>query len=531
MTDRILEGELIPISLVAHEVFCPRRAWLEAAGETVESLAIAVGTAHHRRVDDPRSSDAATIRALEVRDPDLGVVGRCDAVRREPDGALTIVEHKATPVRKKPRVTEPMRIQLALQGLALQAQGQAVAGYEVRFTSHNVTRVVDICADDQVAAIAAISATRETVTSSRAPEPLEDDPRCLGCSHAGVCLPDERALRKISRKIVVSDPDSEVLHLASPGSRAFLRQGRIVVSRRDEEPASVPIERVQAIIVHGNTDLSAALLREAFWQAIPVVWCSGTGRVMGWASSARSPNGHQRVRQHEMAAHGRLDIAKEFVYAKICNQATLLRRNGSVPAMVHGMRTLQKSVMTTDSLEALLGVEGEAASVYFAGFASMLKVPWVTFHRRLGRGATDPVNVALNIAYGVLLAECIRAIAACGLDPHAGFLHSPSRNKPALALDLCEEFRPTVADSAVLRALNNGELSGKDFTQVLGTTRIRDGGRRAVVAAMQRRLGAHFNHPTFGYDVTWRRAIEVQARMILGVIDGTQPHYKGVRVR
>ena len=141
------------------------------------------------------------------------------------------------------------------------------------------------------------------------------------------------------------------------------------------------------------------------------------------------------------------------------------------------------------------------------------------------------MNATLNYVYGMLLADMIRAVVACGLDPHAGFLHSSNRNKPALALDLCEEFRAPIADSVVVGAFNNGELSSGDFTAALGPTRLRERGRRALIAAYERRAQTRFRHPIFGYSVTWRRAMEVQARMLLGVIDGTQREYIGIRIR
>ncbi|MDT1903515.1 CRISPR-associated endonuclease Cas1, partial [Acinetobacter baumannii] len=101
----------------------------------------------------------------------------------------------------------------------------------------------------------------------------------------------------------------------------------------------------------------------------------------------------------------------------------------------------------------------------------------------------------------------------------AGVLHSSGRNKPALALDLMEEFRPPVVDSAILAAFNNGELGRLSFTHVLDGARLTQTGRRKVIAAVERRLGTEFKHPVFGYRVTWRRAIAVQARMFLGVLD------------
>ncbi len=153
------------------------------------------------------------------------------------------------------------------------------------------------------------------------------------------------------------------------------------------------------------------------------------------------------------------------------------------------------------------------------------------FHARTRRPARDPVNAALNFCYGLLLADVIRAVVACGLDPHAGFLHSSERNKPALALDLCEEFRAPVADSVVIHSFNNGEIKSRDFSDAAGSTRLRDEGRAALIKAYERRVMTQFRHPIFGYSVTWRRAMEIQARLVLGVIDGTQTSYKGIWTR
>ena len=181
-------------------------------------------------------------------------------------------------------------------------------------------------------------------------------------------------------------------------------------------------------------------------------------------------------------------------------------------------------------------MEGEAASLYFGAFSTMLEGRAARFaasqwNGRCRRPAPDPVNAALDYTYAILLGECVRALVACGLDPHAGFLHSSSRNKPALALDLMEEFRAPVADSVVVRALRNGEMDEADFTSVMGACRMTDRGRKQLIAGFERRIETSFRHPVFDYDVTWRRAIEVQARLILGAIDGTQRDYKGVTVR
>jgi CRISPR-associated protein Cas1 len=524
-------GVEIPISLVAHFVFCPRRAWLESVGEKVESVAIEAGSIAHRSIDEAKSGTGARQRSVQVRASTLGVVGTCDEIEVQPDGSIVVTEYKSTPIKRRADVSEAMVMQLTLQGLALESAGYRVTGHRVWFTNHRVAVDVPVGEDERVAAAGAVAGARGVIESATAPPALEDDARCLRCSHVAICLPDERLQQPVLRPIQVADPDTRVLHLATQGSRASLRRGRVVVAGRDGEMAEVPLGRVAALVVHGNCDVSAALLRELLWRDLPVVWCSSRGRVVGWASSAAAPNGVARVRQQALSAAGRLDIGRAIIAAKIGNQATLLRRNGEAGDVVSAMRHTARKAAEAPSLQVLLGLEGAGAAAYFSSFESMLKQPWARFDARRGRGATDAVNVALNIAYGLLVSECIRALVSCGLDPHAGFVHSPIRNKPALALDLCEEFRPTVADSAVVRAINNGELREADFTSVMRNWRIQDRGRRAVVSAMEHRLDQSITHPIFGYKATWRRVIEVQARQILGVVDGTQESYRPVVVR
>lgn len=500
------------------------------------SLAIESGVAAHQRVDrrlDPRATQRRSVPVLHVG---LGVAGLCDVVSGE-QGALRVVEYKSAPVRRRPTTTPAQVIQLALQGLCLESMGELVSGYAVYFTNHR--KMVDVCitADDRAAAAQLVVQTRTLVSSGEAPEPLVDDPRCSRCSHAGICLPDERT-EALVRRVRPGLPDGEILHLTVPGSRASLRSGRVEVVRGEEDVGSVPLERVSGVVVQGNVDLSGALVRELLWRAAPIVWCSGTGRVVGHARTAKTPNGLPRVLQHVASHHGDLALAGEFVAPKIANQAVQLRRSSRTrhETAIRRLRHLAHECSAVDSVQHLLGVEGEAAGIYFGAFPTMLADGVSPFFRdswpgRVGRGATDPLNVSLNLAYGLLLAEVIRGIHACGLDPHAGFVHSSGRNKPALALDLMEQFRPVVADSAVLNAINNGELAPHMFSTVLGSSRLRDDGRRALTSAMERRLAQQITHPVFRYRVTWRRVIEVQARMVLGLLDGSQPRYVGVRTR
>ncbi|MDO5066001.1 MAG: CRISPR-associated endonuclease Cas1 [Propionibacteriaceae bacterium] len=524
---------MLPISLVTNTAFCPRRTWLEATGEVVASFNMEAGQAAHSRVDSGVSTGPQR-RSVQVEDLEWGVYGKCDVVDVE-DGTVEVVEYKATPGKREPSVSEANRVQLALQRRGLEAQGHVVSSQRVYFTNHR--RSVPVEVDDALLAEAhrLVELTREIVEGDTAPEPLLEDPRCRFCSHAGVCLPEERRGGPVKR-VLVSDPHGEVLHLTVPGARASLRRGRVIVQRGDEDITDLPIERVAGIVVHGNVDLSTALVREALYRGISIVWCSGRGRVIGFGRSASSPNGGGRAVQLHTSVTGDMELANELIASKISNQATMLRRNAKQDCaeQVQELRTLASRASSAGTVEELLGQEGRAARVYFQNFPVMLSsAQWVrdSWPGRHGRGATDPLNAALNYSYGLLLSEVVRAIHVCGLDPHLGFVHSSTRNKPALALDLMEQFRPLLADSAVVSAINNGELTLDDFCRGLEDHRLTDAGRRAVTVAFERRVCQEFRHPVFDYKVSWRRAIEVQARMLLGYLDGSQERYVGVRTR
>lgn len=526
------EGE-VTISLVAHYQFCPRRAWLEAMGEKTDSAQVQIGTLDHAIVDDPKTARKDEVRSLDVWHRSWGVHGRLDAARWTDEGWV-VREFKATPVRLRAEVTEPTRVQLALQSACLRDMGQPVAGAEVFFTTHHRTVPVDLNDQDFEIAREAVEQTRRAVGGDQAPEPLEDSPKCMRCSHAGVCLPDERKLTSGSRRILVADPDGQIVHLATPGSRAFTREGRLIVQQAGKTLARVPLEKVQGLQVHGNIDLSSGLIRELLWRDLKIVWCSGTGRLYGWSSSTLGPNGHVRVEQHVASAQGRLAFAREFISSKIANQATQLRRAGGPEDVVATMRSLQRTATNAALWQEVLGIEGEAAALYFERWPLLIKErlrPDWLWSGRSGRPATDGINAMLNYSYSMLTSDAIRALVSCGLDPHAGFLHSSRRNKPALALDLMEEFRAPVADSVVQLLINNGEVKPGDFDAAIGSVRMNDASRRSLIAAYERRMQTEFRHPIFGYAVTWRRALEIQARQILGCLDGSQHVYKGIRVR
>jgi len=191
-----------------------------------------------------------------------------------------------------------------------------------------------------------------------------------------------------------------------------------------------------------------------------------------------------------------------------------------VDRVLRSLQYLAKKASMASSISELLGIEGSAARDYFSVFNAMLldehSLPGqpFSFEGRNRRPPLDPINCLLSYCYSLLTKELTIVAHAVGFDPYIGFFHKPRFGRPALALDLAEEFRPLVADSVVLMLINNGEVRHSDFiVRSHGVTLTKEG-RKKVLTAYERRLDVEITHPVFDYKISYRRVFQLQARLL-----------------
>jgi CRISPR-associated protein Cas1 len=208
---------------------------------------------------------------------------------------------------------------------------------------------------------------------------------------------------------------------------------------------------------------------------------------------------------------------------------------GSDEPAARGLAELLRRLDDAACVEAVLGLEGQGAALYFGEFARFLKVQppgrGFDFTTRNRRPPRDPVNALLSFAYSLLAKDCFGAVCTVGFDPYKGFFHSNRHGKPSLALDLLEEFRPVIADSVVLTLLNNDMLTRDDFLTWREACHLTDGGRKKFFTAYEQRKATVVTHPVYGYRMSYARMLEVQARMLAAYVRGSVPAYTGFTVR
>lgn len=539
--------DLVPARMVNEFAYCPRLFHLEwVQSRWADNLDTVEGRWHHRSVDDeagaaplPGEGEFRVARSLSLSSPTLGLVAKVDLAEAGEGGRVVPVETKrGRPAPTPERVWEPERVQLCVQGLLLREAGYQVDFGEVFFAETRERVRVDFDRALVAHTLELVAELRQVATDDQAPSPLVDSHKCPRCSLVGICLPDELntlAVRSARppRRLVTRDPDARPLYVSEQGAYVGKKGGRVEVRLDGTTVASARAIDVSQVCVYGNVQVGTQALRELFARDVPVLWFSYGGWFQGMAHGLPAKNVDLRTRQVVTATRRSGDIARQMVEGKVRNARTMLRRNSRErpAATLDQLRLLAEQAAATTSPASLLGVEGTAARIYFRHFATMVRpgcaLPGGTFDfdGRNRRPPRDAVNCLLSFAYSLLVKDLTVVLTAIGFDPYLGFYHRPRFGRPALALDLAEEFRPIVADSVVIGAINNGEVSPSSFVTRAGGVALTKAGRRAVIAAYERRLDQHARHPIFGYQVSYRRLYDLQARLLAAHVLGEVPEY------
>ncbi|MDP2815787.1 MAG: CRISPR-associated endonuclease Cas1, partial [Rectinemataceae bacterium] len=311
------------------------------------------------------------------------------------------------------------------------------------------------------------------------------------------------------------------------------------VTKGRVELGSVRLVDISQLVICGNISISAQALHLCAEAGVPVVHLSMGNWFYGITQGFVLKNAFDRAAQFAVAADPArcLALAKCFMNAKCQNQRTLLRRNtrDSEDRVLDEMAKLIASIETAPNLQTLLGIEGGLAAKYFSNFGRMIKTregmeafDWGSRNRRPPR---DPLNSMLSFGYALLAKECTVALASVGLDPFWGFYHQPRHGRPSLALDLMEEFRPLIVDSAVLSAVNTGMVAIHDFETGSNGCLMTSSCRKSFIKAYESRLDQMFTHPVFDYRCSWRRVIFMQAQLLGRFLRGELRTYQGVTTR
>jgi len=348
------------------------------------------------------------------------------------------------------------------------------------------------------------------------------------------------------------------LYVIEPGARIEKEHLRLLVTLHDEVIGAMPLAHVTEVVLVGGVGATTPAMLALLDQGAGLTLISSTGQLRGRLRPAEARNVPLRQAQYRRAADEAfaLALSRRIVAGKLRNSRTLARRMArsrplaaveptsadaappaadqaspapeppSLTPAFEQLNTLIAQAPLAHDLAELRGLEGRGAKAYFAVLRATLHAD-LTFVKRSRRPPGDAANALLSLAYSLLTNAVFTAAEVVGLDPYAGFLHADKYGRPALALDLVEEFRSIVADSVVLWVVNKRMLVADDFEQAeAGGWRLARNGLRVFLQQFTRRLQTEVFHPEAGRPLSYQKILEVQARQVRRCIERGEADYQ-----
>lgn len=526
-----MDEPLLSVASLHALVYCERLFYLEEVERIrVADAAVFAGRRLHTEL---AKEEDESIESRTMESATLGIRGTVDVVRRR-DGALVPNEHK----RGKSAGTKGAReawetdlVQVGAYAMLLEeASGSPVPLARIRYHSDNVSIAVQVDESLRNRVRAAIYRARELRKSIERPSVTTEERRCIRCSLAPVCLPEEARLGEdpsfVPVRLLPPHPRGQSLHVADHGARVGRSGEELAVTDREGNETKIPIRDLDQVILHGFAQITTQAIRLCSDHDVGVQWMTLGGGVIASTAPSAVPTQRHLRQFHALTDQSiALGLARRLVHAKAEHQLRFLMRatRGSeratdqIRAIQRLKQALGESAHAPDTA-SLLGHEGNAASAYFGVFDTLLSPDLdegLRFQGRTKRPPLDRVNTLLGFAYGMLYREVLSAILAVGLHPGIGFLHQPRSSSHPLALDIMELFRVPMVDIPLVGALNRGTFAvDADFQQIGRAFTLTDSGRKKVIEVFERRRADTWQHQAVGYSLSYARMVELEVRLL-----------------
>lgn len=334
------------------------------------------------------------------------------------------------------------------------------------------------------------------------------------------------------------------LYVMTQGAYLHLEGETLVVEIERQKRLQVPLHHLGSVVIFGDIMVSPAALHRCADDGRGVVLLDRRGQFKARLEGPLSGNILLRQAQHRAAATQALELARAFVAGKLRNARQIVLRGARDSKNESDREALRQSgrllaghirrLPSATTLDEARGVEGDGARVYFSAVRYLIRADAreaFSFERRSRRPPLDRFNALISFLYTLLVHDCRTAVEGVGLDAQLGFLHAVRPGRPALALDLMEEFRP-MADRLALTLINRGQLTEKDFeARPGGAVYLSETGRKTVLAAYQQRKQEEIGHALLQQPVPVGLLPHIQARLLARVLRGDVEGYLPFLIR
>jgi len=330
------------------------------------------------------------------------------------------------------------------------------------------------------------------------------------------------------------------LYLTTPGLYVSRDHLTLQVEQEREVKLVIPIHHLESLCIFGPISISPPALELCWENGISVNYFSEFGYFLGRWEGVPNTSVLLRREQYRIADNKEkiATIAKQCVAGKIQNCRQSLLRSARETASYEEKEKLQacaedlagilRRLEVCNDIDQIRGHEGQAANFYFGVFDLHLRQQREDFQFKVRsrRPPKDAINCLLSYLYALILHDSIAALTATGLDPFVGYLHADRPNRPGLALDLMEEFRPLLADRLAITMINRRQIGNADFLfREGGAVELSSGARKDLLAAYQTRKQDTITHPLLDQEFRIGQLFLAQARIFARHLRGDIPQY------
>jgi CRISPR-associated protein Cas1 len=331
------------------------------------------------------------------------------------------------------------------------------------------------------------------------------------------------------------------LYVTENGSKVGIRGGHFVVDCKDGTEKTISKEILESIVIFGSTSLTVPCMKECMEKGITVSMFSTRGKYFGRLESITHMNAKRLKQQIYLSDQEemRIQFSKKVILNKIHNQRVVLGRykrysKEDIQEYIHTMKIYENKISQCNSVEQIMGYEGNAARQYFTALSKIVKDEF-KFSGRNKRPPKDAFNSMLSLGYTILMYEIMGEIENRGISPYIGFMHKDSENHPTLASDLLEEWRAVIVDATVLSLIQGNEIDILEFSkdEETGAMLLSKKGINIFIRKIENKMQSMINYLEYlEHPVSFRRAIWWQVSKIIRCIDeGNFDEYKPVRIR
>ncbi len=510
--------------------YCERLFYLEEVEDIqLADAAVLAGRTLHVELEQGEEQ-----RTFELASEQLGLTGKVDCIRHR-DGHWIPYEHKRGRARRAAdgaaEAWPADVLQIAAYCMLLEEYlKQPVPEGRIRYHADNETVRVPI--NDQVRRKVRLAVLRavELRESTERPPITTNEKLCIKCSLAPVCLPEEERIVRNSEwealLLFPQYPDGRVIHVTTPGSTVGRTGERLKITVEGANEQKFPIEDVQTLVIHGNSQVTTQALHLCASHGITVHWLTGSGQYVGCMST--DPGKVQRrVRQFQALSDPGvcLRLARKLAMARAESQLKYLlratrgtERSQQITKSLAQMRAALKGMAHAEGIDAVRGFEGAAARAWYAALPSLLADSLPDEMRPSGRSRRPPqdrFNALLSFGYALLYRSVMQALIAVQLEPALGFYHTPRSAAHPLVLDLMELFRLPIWEIPLIGSVNRKQWDpSQDFSVTRERVWLSDTGRKKAIGIYERRLHETWKHPVTRYSLSYARTIELEARLL-----------------